>query len=193
MPSRRDQAASTRARVIAIAREMFASAGYAQTSIEAIQERAALSRGALYHHFANKRELFLAVYELIEDETAEKLASAAAKAPADPLRAGCAAWLELASDPTTRQITLIDAPAVLGWESWSATDDRRGLGLLRQALIREADAGRLDPELVDGVAHILLAALIELGLMIARADKPRAAQRQARATLDYLLTRLVGL
>ena len=193
MPSRRDQAASTRARVIAIAREMFASAGYAQTSIEAIQERAALSRGALYHHFANKRELFLAVYELIEDETAEKLASAAAKAPADPLRAGCAAWLELASDPTTRQITLIDAPAVLGWERWSATDDREGLGLLRQALIREADAGRLDPELVDGVAHILLAALIELGLMIARADKPRAAQRQARATLDYLLTRLVGL
>jgi AcrR family transcriptional regulator len=193
MPSRRDQAASTRARVIAIAREMFASNGYAQTSIEAIQERAALSRGALYHHFANKRELFLAVYELIEDETAEKLASAAAKAPADPLRAGCAAWLELASDPTTRQITLIDAPAVLGWESWSATDDRRGLGLLRQALNREADAGRLDPELVDGVAHILLAALIELGLMIALADKPRAAQRQARATLDYLLTRLVGL
>jgi AcrR family transcriptional regulator len=190
-PSRAEQAASTRARLIAIARELFATNGYALTSIEEIQERAGTSRGALYHHFANKRELFLAVYEVVETETAERIAAAASKSPAAPLRAGCAAWLELASDPTTRQITLIDAPAVVGWESWSATEDRRGLGLLRQALVLEAEAGHLDPDLVDGVAHILLAALIELGLMISRAERPKAAKRRAQATLDYLLTRLL--
>jgi AcrR family transcriptional regulator len=190
-PSRAEQAASTRARLIAIARELFATDGYARTSIEAIQQRAAVSRGALYHHFANKRELFLAVYELVETETAQKIAAAAANSPSASLRAGCAAWLELAGDPTTRQITLIDAPAVLGWESWSATDDRRGLGLLRQALNREAQTGHLDPDLVDGVAHVLLAALIELGLMISRAPHAKTAQRHAQATLNYLLTRLL--
>jgi AcrR family transcriptional regulator len=191
MPTRADQAAATRARLIAIARELFATHGYGPTSIETIQERAGVSRGALYHHFADKRDLFLAVYDLVETETAQTISAAAARVPNAPLRAGCAAWLELAADPATRQITLIDAPAVLGWESWSETDDRRGLGLLRQALEREADTGHLDPALVDGIAHILLAALIELGLMISRSEHPRTARRQARASLDYLLSRLL--
>jgi hypothetical protein len=79
-----------------------------------------------------------------------------------------------------------------GWERWSATDDRRGLGLLRAALGREAAEGRLDPDLVDSVAHILLAALIELGLMISRSERTEEAQRRTQAALDHLLERLLG-
>jgi AcrR family transcriptional regulator len=189
--SRADRAAATRARVIAIARRMFAANGFRNTTIEAVQAEGRLSRGALYHHFTSKEQLFEAVYELVEDETAEKL-GAAARGAEDPLRAGCAAWLELARDADTRQITLIDGPAVIGWDRWSRTEDRRGLGLLQRALTAEAQRGRLDPELVDPVAHIMLASLIELGLMISRAEDPVEAQQRAERALDLLLGRLLS-
>jgi AcrR family transcriptional regulator len=192
MTIRPDQAAATRARLVAIARELFSADGYRDTSMQAIQRRAGVSRGALYHHFASKRDLFEAVYEAVETDTAHAIAAAARRARGDALRAGCVAWLKLAGDPATRQITLIDAPAVLGWESWSARDDRGGLDLLREALRAHARKGRLEPDLVDSLARVLLAALIELGLMIARAERPAEAQRQATAALDLLLARLLG-
>jgi AcrR family transcriptional regulator len=192
MTIRPDQAAATRARLVAIARELFSADGYRDTSMQAIQRRAGVSRGALYHHFASKRDLFEAVYEAVETDTAHAIAAAARRARGDALRAGCVAWLKLAGDPATRQITLIDAPAVLGWESWSARDDRGGLDLLREALRAHARKGRLEPDLVDSLARVLLAALIELGLMIARAEHPAEAQRQATAALDLLLARLLG-
>jgi AcrR family transcriptional regulator len=191
MAIRTDQAIATRARLVAIARELFAAHGYRDTSMQAIQRRAGVSRGALYHHFASKRDLFEAVYEAVEMDTAHAIGAAARRARGDALRAGCVAWLELAGDRATRQITLIDAPAVLGWESWSARDDRGGLDLLREGLRSQARKGRLEPELVDSLARILLAALIELGLMIARAERPSDAQREATAALDLLLTRLL--
>jgi AcrR family transcriptional regulator len=192
MTIRPDQAAATRARLVAIARELFSADGYRDTSMQAIQCRAGVSRGALYHHFASKRDLFEAVYEAVETDTAHAIAAAARRARGDALRAGCVAWLKLAGDPATRQITLIDAPAVLGWESWSARDDRGGLDLLREAMRAYARKGRLEPDLVDSLARVLLAALIELGLMIARAERPAEAQRQATAALDLLLARLLG-
>jgi AcrR family transcriptional regulator len=191
MSTRADQAASTRAHLVAVARGMFAANGFRGTTIEAVQAGAGVSRGALYHHFADKRQLFAAVYDAVESDIAQRIAAAAASSPQARLRAGCAAWLELAADPETRQITLIDGPAVLGWETWSASEDRRGLGLLREALQREAEQGRLDQQLVDGLAHIVLAGLIELGLMISRSECPTETEQLARAALDHLLARLL--
>jgi AcrR family transcriptional regulator len=190
--SRDDDRKATRARIVAVARGLFATEGYAATRLQEVQTRAGLSRGALYHHFQNKRDLFDAVYQDVEADVGKAIAAAAGSSDDDALRAGCLAWLDLATDPEVRQITLIDAPAVLGWDSWSATDDRRGLGLLRAALEHQAALGRLDAQLVDGVARVLLAALIELGLTIARADSPEQSHRQARDALDYLLTRLLA-
>jgi AcrR family transcriptional regulator len=192
-PNRKlERGQATRQELIDAALRLFAVHGYEDTSIEAVLGEAGVSRGALYHHFASKRDLFEAVYEAVETDTAHAIAAAARRARGDALRAGCVAWLKLAGDPATRQITLIDAPAVLGWESWSARDDRGGLDLLREALRAHARKGRLEPDLVDSLARVLLAALIELGLMIARAERPAEAQRQATAALDLLLARLLG-
>jgi AcrR family transcriptional regulator len=189
---RADRAAATRTRIVAVAVDMFTARGFRGTTIEAVQEEARVSRGALYHHFANKEVLFEAVYETVEEDTAQAIAAAAENAPEAPLRAGCAAWLDRAGDPEVRQITLLDGPAVIGWDRWSTTEDRRGLGMLRRAFAREAELGRLDPDLVEPVAHMVLAALIELGLMISRSEHPAATQRLARAALDHLLARLLG-
>ena len=188
MASSHDQG-SGRARLLEAARDLFAAGGYAATSIDDVLAVTGLSRGALYHHFANKRELFAAVLEDVESEIAQAVASAASRArsPRKALQTGCEAWLSLARDPTIRQISLVDAPNVLGWETWRATEARHGLGLLRAALSAQADGGHLEPALVDHYAHILLATLIELGLMISRAENPDQAETQARRALSDLL------
>jgi hypothetical protein len=112
--------------------------------------------------------------------------------PMQALRAGCRAWLRLARDPTVRRIVLIDAPSVVGWEKWRAIDERYGFGLLKAALGQAAAAGRIRPELTDMLAHVLLAALTEVALVVARANDSKAASRAAQTAIDELLDGLLG-
>jgi AcrR family transcriptional regulator len=188
-----ERGAATRERLLDGARELFASRGYQHTSIQDLLTRTGISRGALYHHFVNKQQLFEAVLEQLEAEIAQTLVSASqgAESGRDALRAGCAAWFELTRDPAVRQIALIDAPTAVGWARWRAIDARHGFGLLQAALAGEARAGRLDPQLVDSYAHIVLVSLMELGLVIAGAEDPHGARDRAQRALDELLDRLL--
>jgi AcrR family transcriptional regulator len=182
----------TRRRLLDSARELFTERGYHETPIEQVFEAAGVSRGALYHHFENKQDLFAAVLEEVEAEVAEAVRRAAAGAGtvADALRAGCLMYLDLAFDPVVRQISLIDAPSALGWERWRAVEARHGYGLLAAAIQHEADEGRLNPELVEYRARSLLATLIELGLMISRSEDPARARALAGRALEDLLDQL---
>jgi AcrR family transcriptional regulator len=184
---------STRQRLIAVARELFASHGYQETSVQEVLDRSGASRGALYHHFQSKKALFEAVLEEVERELADAIieSSAGATTGAAALRAGSAAFLDAAKDPAIRQLLLIDAPNAVGWSRWRAIDARYGFGLLKAALQNEANEGRLPPDLVDAYAHILLAALLELGLQIANAPDATRAQQQAQRAIDALLARLL--
>jgi hypothetical protein len=87
----------------------------------------------------------------------------------------CLAWIRLAGDPEVRQITLIDAPAVLGWQRWRELEEQGSLGWIRAALAYAAEAGSIERRHVDVFAHIVQAAINEVALMIARADHPAAA------------------
>jgi AcrR family transcriptional regulator len=189
MASRTTTGESTRERLVSSARDLFAERGYHGASVQEVLDRTNVSRGALYHHFRNKEQLFEAVFEVVEEEIAAKLVDAASGASSgkQALRAGCAAWFELTKDPAIRRIALIDAPTALGWAKWRAIDARHGFGLLKAALHAEADAGRLDANLVDSYAHLLLAALMEFGLQIANADQAATARRRARQTLETLI------
>lgn len=189
-----DRGTATRQRIIAVATRLFTEPGYEGTSIETVLRETGLSRGALYHHFASKDELFVAVLEAVEAEIAEATVkgSRGSATPAAALRAGCGTFLELAQTPKVRQILLLDAPAVIGWQKWRELDARYGFGLLRAALERAAAAGQLRKELVEPFAHMLLAALLEVALLIARADGKPVVVRQARAALNELIDRLVG-
>lgn len=179
----------TRDRLISSARELFAERGYQRAPVQEVLDRTNVSRGALYHHFASKDKLFEAVFESVEEQIAATLVDAArgAQTGKQALQAGCAAWFELTQDHAIRRIALIDAPTVMGWARWRAIDARHGFGLLKAALQWEADAGRLDPDLVDSYAHLLLAALMEFGLQIANADQPATARRHAQQTIDTLI------
>ncbi len=194
MSKKAEQGQETRRELIAIATRLFVAHGYHGTSIDAVLREAGISRGALYHHFDGKDALFEAVLDRVEADVAERVAKAARGVddPVEALRAGSHAWLRLARDPAVRQIALVDAPSVVGWEKWREIDERYAFGLLKGALGAVAASGRVRKELVDVLAHMLLAALAEVALVIARAKDAKAAVRTGQAAVDELLDGLFG-
>jgi AcrR family transcriptional regulator len=194
MPQHGDRGATTRTQLIEVATRLFAARGYEATSIEAVLDEAGVSRGALYHHFASKEALFEAVFSAVEDRIGEEVTLAAAGSvdAVAVLRAGCLAWVQLAGDPVVQRIVLVDAPAVLGWERWRELENQHALGLLKGVLASVADTGRLPADLVDTFAHVLLASVNEIALLIARSDDSRSALRSGERAVDELLSRLLG-
>lgn len=193
---------ATRQYLVTVATGLFAQAGFAATSVEQVMQAADTSRGALYHHFASKTALFEAVLERVEADIAHAvvIASRGIADPVEALRAGCNAWLDLARTPAVRRIVLVDAPAVVGWEKWREIDARHGFGLMKAALKNAAAAGRLpdalaDPGRLDMLAHILLASVLEIALIIARAPNAEAAaaRETGRIAFEALIDRLFVL
>jgi AcrR family transcriptional regulator len=194
MPTKIEKAASTRAKIIAVARRLFATRGYEGTSTEAVLEESQVSRGALYHHFENKQALFAAVMEAVEVDITAATARARQNAtdPVEALRRAFNAFLDLACETEVRQIILTDAHSVLGWEKWREIENRYGLGRLKQGMKLLADAGRIPQDMVDVFAHILLASLIEVAFVVARSPDPRAAAKTGRKAVKELLDRILG-
>lgn len=192
MNQRVEQGQATRAALIAVATELFASKGYDATAIPAVLDAAGVSRGALYHHFESKEALFEAVLRSVEAQATLKVTHAARGATdaLDGLRRGCAAYLAMCRNPVVRRISLIDAPAVVGWERWREIDEEHSFGLIKAAIAAIAADGRVKPELVDVMAHMVLAALLEVALLVARADEGRLAIRRGQEAVDELLTAL---
>lgn len=189
---RRVRGAATRERVLAAARRLFGERGYEATSIESVLEASGVARGALYHHFQSKAELFDAVLADVLVEIAERSAAAAAasKNPLEGLRAGSHAWLAMALDPAIQRIALLDPTTAVGWARWREQDQAHSLGGLRATLLRLTDEGRVPPGQAELLAHVLLAALNEAALFVAFAEDQQAAANTARATVDTLLDRL---
>ena len=187
-----EQGQATRAALIDVATGLFATNGYEATAIPAVLDAAGVSRGALYHHFHSKEALFEAVLQAVEAQATLKVTRAARGAtdPLDGLRRGCAAYLAMCRDPVVRRISLIDAPAVVGWERWREIDEQHSFGLIKAAIAAIAADGRVKPELVDVMAHVVLAALLEVALLVARADEGRLAIRRGQEAIDELLTAL---
>ena len=189
-----ERSEATRAALVAAARSLFAARGFAGVGTEEIVRAAGVTRGALYHQFADKRELFAAVFEQLEGELAQRTAAAAAASGTDDalaaLRVGSDAWLDACTEPEVQRIVLLDGPAVLGSERWREIGMRYGLGLVEAALQAAIEAGRLRPQPVRPLAHVLIGAVDEAALYVATADDPKAARDEVGAVLDRLLTAL---
>jgi AcrR family transcriptional regulator len=184
----------TRDQIVGTAKRLFAKHGYSGVSIEDVLAACSISRGALYHHFPSKEALFEAVFEATEIEIAERVVVRArtAQGAANALWTGCETFLDLTNDAAVRQIVIIDAPSVLGWEKWREIDARHGFGLLKTSLTQVSGAGALPPNLVNGFAHIILASLSEVAMLVARADDRSAALSEGKMVVRTLLTRLLG-
>jgi AcrR family transcriptional regulator len=184
-----EQSQGTRAALLVVARRLLAERGYAAVSTEEIVRHAGVTRGALYHHFRDKRDLFRAVFEQVEQEVAEKVA-VAALSETDPWLAQMAAveaFLDTCLEPAVQQIVLVDAPSVLGLATWRELEALYGLGLVRAGLQLLIDAGTIDPQPVEPLAHLVFGALTEAGLLIARAEDVEAARAEVGASVQRLL------
>jgi AcrR family transcriptional regulator len=182
---------ATRAALIAAARPLFAKRGYAGVGTEEIARAAGVTRGALYHHFDGKRELFEAVYERIEVELAERIAAGAleanASSPLAAMKAGAEMFLLASTEPETQQIVLLDGPSVLGWDRWREIAGEHGLGLIEATLQAAIEAGQVDSQPVRPLAHVLMGALDEAAMLVARADDAERMRAEVGRTLAALL------
>lgn len=194
MSKREEQRAQTRARLIEVARRLFVERGYSAVGTEEIVQTAGVTRGALYHHFDGKLELFAAVHEQLEEELIETIAARMMTAtdPLEALRTGIAVFLDACRDPEMVQIVIVDAPTALGRVRWREIEERYGLGLVQSGLKMAMDAGQLRRQPVGPLAHLLLAALTEAALIIGNAAAPAQARQEVEAVLLGLLDGLRG-
>ena len=187
-----ERAEATRNALVAAARQLFVVRGYHDTSTEEIVALAAVgTRGALYHHFADKRSLFVAVFEAVEEDlVAAAGANLVEASPLDLLREGLLGFLDASLTPEVQRILLIDGPAVLGWQEWRTIEARYGLGGIQGMLELAVVDGSLPEQPLEVLAHLLLATADEAALFIANAEDPLAARDEAVAAMDRLLTGL---
>ena len=190
-----ERSAATRAALVAAARPLWAARGYADVGTPEIAAAAGVTRGALYHQFADKAALFLAVVEAVEEDVTQRLASmVAASGAADPaaaLRAATTHWLDISQEPEVRQIVLIDAPVVLGWSGFRDVALKHGLGLTEALLEAAMDSGQLPRRPTRAFAHVLIGALDEAALVIATAEDPAAARADVAEVLETLMDALL--
>jgi len=190
-PSRQqEQSEATRRALLDVARGQFTTYGYDGAGIEQIVKRARVTRGALYHHFPEgKKELFRTVFEELEVEIVTAVAHAAGEQTDvwETVLTGVRAFLDACMEPAVQRVVLLDAPSVLGWETWRAIDERYGYGIVRASIEASIAAGVIDPQPIDALGHMFLGALNEAALLIAKAKDPTKARDDVEQTLVRLL------
>lgn len=186
--TQRERSETTAADLVRAARELFAQDGYAATSLEAVCDRARVSKGALYHHFKNKEELFRVVCAGEQERIATAVAAAYRECSQEDswnaVFQGCRAFLEVCMDPAVQQITLLDAPGALGWAV--LREIRAGcFDLVKGAVARAMDDGRIASRPVDPLATILYGSICESAMAVARTEDGQQ-DRLHRETLEEL-------
>ena len=185
-----ERTAVTRRALVTAARQLFGREGYAAVGTERIARQAAVTRGALYHQFGDKAELFAAVLDEVEGEIATRMTGAVVGLdPADTaalLLAGADAWLDACAEPDIQRIVLLDGPSVLGWERWRVICLHHSVGLVAALLADGIARGAIPPQPVDPLTHVLVGAVDEAALYVARADDPVNARIGIAAVLRRL-------
>jgi AcrR family transcriptional regulator len=186
-----ERSAATRDALISAARKLWGLRGYADVGTPEIATAAGVTRGAMYHQFADKAALFGEVVEAVEQDVMARMATLVAESgattPADAIRAAVDAWLEVSGDPEVRQLILLDAPSVLGWAAFRDVAQRYSLGMTEQLLTEAVRAGQLARQPMRPLAHILIGALDEAAMAIATADDPKRARRETGEVLHRLI------
>ncbi|OBF49092.1 TetR family transcriptional regulator [Mycobacterium sp. 852002-53434_SCH5985345] len=187
---RRARGDRTRRELVDAGRALFVEKGYFETSISDLVTRSGVgTRGAFYHHFKDKAELFRAVFEEVErDLTLRSLASPPQGADAwEKLSVGMRGFLESALEPEVQRVMLIDGPVVLGWQTLRSIQESNSIALINELVDEAIAEGIIDDHPVGELTHLLVAAVEEAALLLAHADRPAKARVRAAKVLDRLL------
>lgn len=189
------KATQTRASLVAAARSLFGEKGYAATSVEEIVRTAGVTKGALYHHFRDKDDLFRAVVEDVKGEVTGVVGAAFMEAVSEPdaldtVTRGCLAFIEAHRDPGVQRITILDARAVLDASVRRDLDARYEVAVIRGALRRAMHLGVIDPQPLGPLAHVIAGALGEACALLAEADDEPTTREEIRSVVTRLLSGL---
>jgi AcrR family transcriptional regulator len=190
-----ERSAATQQALIEAARRLWGERGYAEVSTPEIARAAGVTRGAMYHQYADKAALFRAVIEAMDVEIIERLqasvAAAQPKTPADTMRAMADAWLGIAAEPEVRQLMLLDAPSVIGWREYREMSQNNSVETTEQLLKAAIEAGQLRPQPLRPLALVLLGALEEAAIYLAGAEDAAQAREDVRAVIRDLIDGLL--
>ncbi|MFD0868340.1 TetR/AcrR family transcriptional regulator [Paenibacillus residui] len=189
MRRNKEETNATIHKLIETARKHFTIYGYTDSALEDIVREAKLTRGALYHHFGNKKGLFLAVLEAVQSEVAERVESEAARSEDvwEQLIFGCRAFVAAAVEPHNKRIMLIDGPAVLGWDAWRRMDEQNSMRLLRDQLQWMQQLGYLKPVSIEALTHALSGAMNEAALWMAQMPEEGQPLEETMTVISLLL------
>ena len=185
---REAQGDATRLALLAAAREMFGESGYAATSIEDVAARAGVTKGAVYHHFGGKANLFQAVYEQVMREVSDRVVSVFLDP--DHWRAvteGCQLMIDAQLDPAVRRIALHDARSVLSWDVVHLVESRYGAVGIRGALRKAMHGGVIEAQPLRPLALLLAGAISESCFYVADADDPIVAREEVGRLIVRIL------
>jgi AcrR family transcriptional regulator len=185
---KRAQGDATRLALVVAARDLFGERGYAATSIDEVASRAGVTKGAFYHHFAGKAELFQEVYEQVKREVSDQVVSVFNEP--DHWKAvigGCQLMIDAQLDPAIRRIALHDARSVLGWDVVRQIESRYGAVGIRGALRKAMHGGVIEPQPLRPLALLLAGALSEACFYVADADDPAAAREEVGRLIERIL------
>jgi AcrR family transcriptional regulator len=184
-----ERSSATIAVILATARKLFAASGFEATSMDEIAAQAGVAKGAIYHHFASKEEIFTQVLEGVQAEIAAAPVPPALRQIPDALdriAAGVLRYLETAMQPGVKRILLIDGPVVIGWGKWREIDDRYFGASTKSALVR-ALGERVSAQELDAIARLVMGAVMEAALVCAQAEDPLKSARQHAGALRRML------
>jgi AcrR family transcriptional regulator len=200
MPHKKVKAKAARSRatiekLVEVAFAEFSQKGYANVATEIIVQKAGVTRGALYHHFEGKKALFFAVFQEAQKEIGRRIEkhAEAAQDPWNQLVAGCRAFLQAFTDPALQQIVVIDAPAVLDWNTYREVDESMpgsGFSLLKDGIEELLHHNLIRPLSKEALAHLLSGSMDEAAVWIARSDNPEQALVDAQCVMERLLSGL---
>ncbi|HEV3352264.1 MAG TPA: TetR/AcrR family transcriptional regulator [Acidimicrobiales bacterium] len=194
MATKAEQSEATRAALVGAAEGLFAERGFADTPTEAVVKAAGVTRGALYHHFTDKADLFRAVYESLEQHMIAQVEEAVAGLtdPLEVLHRGTEAFLDACLEPAVQRIVLLEGPSVLGWETWRQIDMAYGLGMVTAVLEVAVQTGAIRAAPVEALAHILLGGLNEGAMLMAASPDPGAARQRMGEALRVVIDGLAA-
>jgi AcrR family transcriptional regulator len=190
--TQRERSETTTADLVAAARDLFAADGYAGTLLDDVVARAGVTKGALYHHFKGKKELFEAVFERETEQIADTVKAAYAREPDgwSGFHAGCRAFFEACLDPGVQRIHLLDGPAVLGWDRVREIEDRHTTRKLRMGLEAAVRDGVIAERPIEPLVQMLNGAMCDAAMLVARSEDQRAAASQVLDELSVMLAAL---